>query len=135
MHVRKKIACSKNNRMLTLTIDVKMQTTTCNFFRTCEFFPNMFEKNHMLGKKSHVDMKFLNVNVNMRFSHVNMREKSHVNMQHLFLTTVRSYSAQTRSQNEEKNPPPKPYLPLQTRTGHRRSHKPHPMCKVDEHQR
>ena len=60
----------------------------------------------MLGKKSHVDMKFLNVNVNMRFSHVNMREKSHVNMQHLFLTTVRSYSAQTRSQNEEKNPPP-----------------------------
>ena len=27
------------------------------------------------------------------------------------------------------------YLPLQTRTGHRRSHRPHPMCKVDEHQR
>ena len=35
------------------------------------------------------------------------------------------YSAQTRSQNEEKNPPPKPYLPLQTRTRHRRSHRPH----------
>ena len=31
--------------------------------------------------------------------------------------------------------PPKPYLPLQTTTGHRRSHRPHPMCKVDEHQR
>ena len=74
-----------------------MQTTTCDFFRTCDFFPNsMFEKNHMFGKKSHVDMNFLNVNVNMRFSHVNMRffpnmhvgKKSHVNMQHLFLTTV-----------------------------------------------
>ena len=26
-----------------------------------------------------------------------------------------SYSAQTQSQNEEKTPPPKPYLPLQTR--------------------
>ena len=26
--------------------------------------------------------------------------------------------AQNRSQNEEKNPPPKPYLPLQTRTRH-----------------
>ncbi len=37
----------------------------------------------------------------------------------------RSYSAQTRSQNEEKNPPPKPYLPLQTRTRHRRSHRSH----------
>jgi hypothetical protein len=36
-------------------------------------------------------------------------------------TPVRTYSAQIRSQNEEKNPP-KPYLPLQTRTGHRRSH-------------
>jgi hypothetical protein len=43
-----------------------------------------------------------------------------------------SYSAQARSQNEEKNPPPKPYLPLQTRTGHRQSHRPHPMCKVDD---
>ena len=31
-------------------------------------------------------------------------------------TPIRSYSAQTRSQNEEKNPPPKPYLPLQRRT-------------------
>jgi hypothetical protein len=40
-------------------------------------------------------------------------------------TLHRSYSAQTRSQNEEKNPPPKPYLPLQTRTRHRRSHRPH----------
>jgi hypothetical protein len=40
-------------------------------------------------------------------------------------TPHRSYSAQTRSQNEEKNPPPKPYLPLQTRTRHRRSHRPH----------
>jgi len=50
-------------------------------------------------------------------------------------TPFRSYSAQIRSQNEEKNPPPKPYLPLQTRTEHRRSHRPHPMCKVDEHQR
>ena len=37
----------------------------------------------------------------------------------------RSYSAQTRSQNEEKNLPPKPYLPLQTRTRHRLSHRPH----------
>ena len=43
-----------------------------------------------------------------------------------------SYSLQTRSQNEEKNPPPKPYLPLQTRTRHTRSHRPHPMCKVDQ---
>ena len=40
-------------------------------------------------------------------------------------TPHRSYSAQTRSQDEEKNPPPKPYLPLQTRTRHRRSHRPH----------
>jgi hypothetical protein len=38
-------------------------------------------------------------------------------------TPHRSYSAQTRSQNEEKNhPPPKLYLPLQTRTRHERSH-------------
>ena len=44
-------------------------------------------------------------------------------------------ATQTRSQNEEKNPPTKPYLPLHTRTRHRRSHRPHPMCKVDEHQR
>ncbi len=47
-------------------------------------------------------------------------------------TPFRSYSAQLRSQNEEKNQTPKPYLPLQTRTGHGRSHRPHPMCKVDE---
>jgi hypothetical protein len=40
-------------------------------------------------------------------------------------TPHRSYSAQTRSQNEEKNLPPKQYLPLQTRTRHRRSHRPH----------
>ncbi len=40
-------------------------------------------------------------------------------------TPHRSYSAQTRSQNEEKNPPPQTYLPLQTRTRHRRSHRPH----------
>ena len=40
-------------------------------------------------------------------------------------TPHRSYSAQTRSHNEEKTPPPKPYLPLQTRTRHRRSHRPH----------
>jgi hypothetical protein len=37
----------------------------------------------------------------------------------------RSYSAKTRSQNEKKNPPPKPYLPLQTRTRHRLAHRPH----------
>jgi hypothetical protein len=36
-------------------------------------------------------------------------------------TPHRSYSAQTRSQNEEKNLPPKPYLPLQIRTRHRQS--------------
>jgi hypothetical protein len=36
---------------------------------------------------------------------------------------------------KRRTPPPKPYLPLQTRTAHRRSHRPHPMCKVDEHQR
>jgi hypothetical protein len=36
-----------------------------------------------------------------------------------------SYSNQTRSQDEEKNPPPKPYLPPQTRTRHRRGHRPH----------
>ena len=35
------------------------------------------------------------------------------------------YSSQIRSQNEEKNPPPKLYLPLQTRTRHRQSHRPH----------
>jgi hypothetical protein len=35
----------------------------------------------------------------------------------------------------KKNPPPKPYLPLQTRTRHRQSYRPHPMCKVDESQR
>jgi hypothetical protein len=40
-------------------------------------------------------------------------------------TPHRSYSAQTRSQDEEKNPPPKPYLPPQTRTRHRRAHRPH----------
>jgi hypothetical protein len=40
-------------------------------------------------------------------------------------TPHRSYSAQTRSQNEEKNPTPNPYLPLQTRTRHRRQHRPH----------
>jgi hypothetical protein len=28
-----------------------------------------------------------------------------------------------------------PYLPLQTRTRLTQSHRPHPMCKVDEHQR
>ena len=32
---------------------------------------------------------------------------------------------------KRRTKPPKPYLPLQTRTGHRRSHRPHPMCKVD----
>ncbi len=36
-----------------------------------------------------------------------------------------SYSTQTRSQDEEKNPTPKPYLPPQTRTRHRLAHKPH----------
>jgi hypothetical protein len=36
-----------------------------------------------------------------------------------------SYSAQTRSQDEEKNPPPKLYLPPQTRTRHRRALRPH----------
>jgi hypothetical protein len=40
-------------------------------------------------------------------------------------TPHRSYSAQTRSQDEEKNPPPKQYLPPQTRTRHRRAHRPH----------
>ena len=40
-------------------------------------------------------------------------------------TPHRSYSAQTRSQDEEKNPSPKPYLPPQTRTRHRRAHRPH----------
>ena len=40
-------------------------------------------------------------------------------------TPHRSYSAQTRSQDEEKNPSPQPYLPPQTRTRHRRAHKPH----------
>jgi hypothetical protein len=49
-----------------------------------------------------------------------------------------SYSAQIRSQNKEENhppgSPPKPYLPLQTRTGHRLSHRPHLICKVDVHQ-
>jgi hypothetical protein len=40
-------------------------------------------------------------------------------------TPHRSYSTQTRSQDEEKNPPPKPYLPPQTRTRHRRAHRPH----------
>ena len=40
-------------------------------------------------------------------------------------TPHRPYSAQTRAQNEEKNLPPKPYLPLQTRTRHRQSHRPH----------
>ena len=40
-------------------------------------------------------------------------------------TPFRSYSAQIRSQNEEKNLPPKPYLPLETRTRHRRSRRPH----------
>jgi hypothetical protein len=36
-----------------------------------------------------------------------------------------SYSTQTRSQDEEKNPPPKQYLPLQTRTRHRQTFRPH----------
>jgi hypothetical protein len=36
-----------------------------------------------------------------------------------------SYSAQTRPQDEEKNPSPKQYLPPQTRTRHRRAHRPH----------
>ncbi len=40
-------------------------------------------------------------------------------------TPHRSYSAQTRSQDEEKNTPPKPYPPLQTRTRHRRAFRPH----------
>ena len=43
-------------------------------------------------------------------------------------TPIRSYSAQIRSQNEEKNHPPK------TIPAHTRSHRPHPMCRVDEHQ-
>ena len=34
---------------------------------------------------------------------------------------------------KRRTTPPKQYLPLQTRTRHRRSHRPHPMCKVDEH--
>jgi hypothetical protein len=50
-------------------------------------------------------------------------------------TPHRSYSAQTRSQNEEKNPPPQTVPSLQTRTRHKRTHRPHPMCKVDEYQR
>jgi hypothetical protein len=33
---------------------------------------------------------------------------------------------------KRRNTLPKQYLPLQTRTRHRRSHRPHPMCKVDE---
>jgi hypothetical protein len=36
-----------------------------------------------------------------------------------------SYSGQTRSQDEDKNLPPKPYLPPQTRTRHRLAHRPH----------
>jgi hypothetical protein len=40
-------------------------------------------------------------------------------------TPHQSYSDHTRSQNEEKNLPPKQYLPLQTRTRHRLSHRPH----------
>ena len=48
-------------------------------------------------------------------------------------TSFQSYSAQIRSHNEEKTPPKKPYLPLQTRTGHRRSHRPHP--GLNRHQR
>jgi hypothetical protein len=40
-------------------------------------------------------------------------------------TPHRSYSSQTRSQDEEKNPPPQPYLPPQTRTRHRLPHRPH----------
>jgi hypothetical protein len=36
---------------------------------------------------------------------------------------------------KRRTTPPKPYLPLQTRTRHGLSHRPHPMCKVDEHQR
>ena len=40
-----------------------------------------------------------------------------------------SYSAQTRSQNEEKNHTPKPYLPPQRRTRHRLSHRPHHQCR------
>jgi hypothetical protein len=40
-------------------------------------------------------------------------------------TPHRSYSAQTRSQDEVKNPPPKQYLPPQTRTRHRRAFRPH----------
>jgi hypothetical protein len=40
-------------------------------------------------------------------------------------TPHRSYSTQTRSQDAEKNPSPKPYLPPQTRTRHRRAHRPH----------
>jgi hypothetical protein len=31
---------------------------------------------------------------------------------------------------KRRTPPPKPYLPLQTRTRHRQSHRPHPMCKL-----
>ena len=44
-----------------------------------------------------------------------------------------SYSAQTRSQNEDRlkrrTTPPKPYLPPQRRTRHRLSHRPHRQCR------
>ena len=36
---------------------------------------------------------------------------------------------------KRRTPPPRPYLPPQRRTRPRLSHRPHPMCKVDEHQR
>jgi hypothetical protein len=36
---------------------------------------------------------------------------------------------------KRRTKPPKPYLPLQTRTGHRQSHRPHLLCKVDKHHR
>jgi len=35
---------------------------------------------------------------------------------------------------KRRTTPPKQFLPLQTRTGHTQSHRPHPMCKVDKHQ-
>jgi len=88
MHVRKKIARSGKNRMLTLKI--ACQHDTNNNMRC---FPNMrffsknasSKKNRKFEKKSHVYINFLHVNVNMRcFPNIHVGKKSHVNMQHLF---------------------------------------------------
>ena len=53
-----------------------------NLMSTWDFF-----QNDIVGKKSHVDIRFSHVNMGF-FSQHGILKKSHVNMEHLFLMTL-----------------------------------------------